>query len=1067
MHPLRFAAVLSFAAAGLAAGQPQYAYVKVAIPDAPATIWQMAEDPAGALWIASEQGLYRFDGARMRRYPVGTDSQIVRGVAAMADGSIWAAGQAGLFHYAGGKMDKVSGVNTGSVAVSGSTVAIVQNALEQQTTSAPFLLLIGRRQGDGGTWRFEKASTAVNGYAAFDGAGNVLAPCAKDLCEVEQGDLSKLRRISLPGADEGYATALRDRQGCLWLRNAYTAAYRCPGESRFRRILDSTRENDPSLFEDRSGRVWIADSLGTLTYGRPGDLRTVTRDNDLPRGLETVFETRDGSIWLGGANGLYRWAQAGRLEYWTERQGMIPAMAVLRLASGEVYAAGEGLVKLNRRSGRWERFGDRPTYQDALHLIASPSGGLLLALYRDMIAELDRNGRTLRAPPGIRYSGARLAMEGRDRVWIAGAQLMIASLTPGGRFGVQDSAFPSPSQIGLDLQRDAEGRLWQCSEQGLARQEREKGFDNWRIWTVKDGLLENGCRAFAIGPSGDAWYGYNQTDAFSQLRFDRDGKASATHFRKNDGFGAANYLDFDRRGWLWRGAETHYVSDGRNRGKDGWVALGPAEGFAAQPANQQGFYEDPDGSVWLASGDTLAHFTPPSDLFTAKLAPTLFLAGAPGSEVPEGRAVRFEFGSLYYQFRSQLRYRYWLHSNEGWTISSESSTDFRDLAPVDYEFELAARVLPGGDWTSPVSHRFRVTAPFWRGAGGLGALGLTGVLGVTLAWAGGRRRRKLYYQQKQAFLDALEKDSSATTDPDVERRLLRLSKIPTHLPNPSPWAGKRGDAGGGEVPREIGGRFEVAGLVAAGGFATVYRASDAERNGEPCAVKVFHLAEQEREWMLNRFRQEIESLKRIEHPHVVRFLATGETGRGEPYLAMEFVEGETLRARLAGGALDREFAASITLHLGSALSAIHRASVFHRDIKPENLMLAGDGKLVVIDFSIAIARDPRATQHALSRAAGSFSYMAPEQVFGYASPATDIYSYALVVFEMLTGKRAGDLGLGAASGSLSAEVVKSLATLCPDLPAANVLAEALEVEVRNRPQDALDFAERLAEWIRS
>jgi hypothetical protein len=93
--------------------------------------------------------------------------------------------------------------------------------------------------------------------------------------------------------------------------------------------------------------------------------------------------------------------------------------------------------------------------------------------------------------------------------------------------------------------------------------------------------------------------------------------------------------------------------------------------------------------------------------------------------------------------------------------------------------------------------------------------------------------------------------------------------------------------------------------------------------------------------------------------------------------------------------------------------------------------------------------------------------MAPEQVFGFATPATDIYKFALVVFEMLTGKRAGDLGLGAASGSLPGEVVRSMQEFCPDLAPADILAEALVVEVRNRPQDALHFAERLADWLRS
>ena len=535
-----------------------------------------------------------------------------------------------------------------------------------------------------------------------------------------------------------------------------------------------------------------------------------------------------------------------------------------------------------------------------------------------------------------------------------------------------------------------------------------------------------------------------------------------THFTPETGYQFADFLDFDKRGWLWRGGAGASISDGLHTGPEDWVNLNEMDGLPTKEAVNHGPFFDSDGSIWFHNQQTVYHYKPPLDLFTRKDAPTVFLSGTPPVEVKKGQPAKFDFGSLYFQFRNQLRFRYRLSSSQAWTVTKETTKTFDNLPPGEYQFELAARVLPAGDWTAPVSYKFQVLPPFWQSAMFLGSIGVGSFGTAALLFFWRRREKNIYHKQKKAFLSALEEEGGAT-DPEIQH-LLDLSKTPTHLPDLSPW---HGNGAHRQMPAEAGDRFDMHSIVAVGGFATVYLAHDRLRDGAKSAVKIFHLSEHEREWMLKRFAQEIESLKRIDHTNVVRFLDAGETADGEPYLAMDFVEGITLRQALSSGPLAFSLTANLVLQLGSALEAIHKENVFHRDIKPENLMLTPGQRLLVIDFSIAIARDPRSTQHAMSRAAGSFLYMAPEQVFGFASPGTDIYSFALVVFEMLTGKRAGDLGLGASSGSLPAEVGQPLAQLCPGLPPAGILAEALRLEPQQRPQSALHFAERLASWIKS
>ncbi|MCC6537407.1 MAG: serine/threonine protein kinase, partial [Bryobacterales bacterium] len=976
-------------------------------------------------------------------------------------------------HYPDGRVEKVLDAYVSSLAAHGNTVAMVQRAPNAPVSIAANRLWIANANATPG--RATQLAQAVGSYVSFDHAGNLLALCGTDLCEYTAAALRS------PGPPPTATRAavnrgdliLRDRQGCLWTRTTRDVAYRCPGEKEFQFFASNARELEPSLHEDASGRMWVVTSLATIHYGRPGAIRTVTRENDVPRGLEVAYHTRDGSLWLGGERGLHLWAHPERLEYWTERQGMVPMFSILRLpATGETYVAGQGLAKLSPDRTRWAPVGAHSQFQDASHVIAH-GGGILMSNWRRTLGEMDPAGRVRRlSPEGSTLSSARIATETDGKLWIAGAKLFRAEFLPDG-FRVFPSAFPHPSNLGLDLERDAQGRLWQCSESGLARQERTRGLDEWRLWNSADGLLENSCRSIAVKPDGsEAWYGYNQAEAFTRLRFDpATDRATAQHFRRADGFGGAYYLDFDRRGWLWRGFTAHFFADGRHfDSPTDWIALGKYDGFAIPGTNQQGFYLDPaDASVWLGTDDNLYHFTPPADAFSPTTVPNVFLSQAPGREVQLGAPARFDFGSLYFKLRGQLRFRYRWRADQPWTETAEPGVTLTNLASGAYRFELAARTAPAGEWTrQPLVHEFHVVAPLWRNTWLLG--GTSGVsLGAAAWWWLRRRRTRHAYQlQKDAFLAALERGEGDSPHSGA-RQLLRFANRATHVPDVSPWA-RTGPAAVAlpVLSGPAGERFTVQSVIAQGGFATVYLAADHERQGGPCAIKVFHLAEQEREWMLKRFGQEMESLQRIDHPNVVPFLAAGETGAQEPYLAMDFVEGATLRAVLNNGPLDRAAVIRLIPQLGAALAAIHRQNVFHRDIKPENRMLTpGLARVIVIDFSIAIARDPRATQHALSRAAGSLLYMAPEQVFGFATPSTDIYSFALVVFEMLTGQRAGDLGLGAHSGSLPTEVRRALGELCPDLPDAAVLAEALALEPSLRPHDAAHFAARLVDWLKS
>ncbi|MCE9579644.1 MAG: protein kinase, partial [Deltaproteobacteria bacterium] len=185
----------------------------------------------------------------------------------------------------------------------------------------------------------------------------------------------------------------------------------------------------------------------------------------------------------------------------------------------------------------------------------------------------------------------------------------------------------------------------------------------------------------------------------------------------------------------------------------------------------------------------------------------------------------------------------------------------------------------------------------------------------------------------------------------------------------------------------------------------VYRARDRVSGGS-VAVKVISGADARAR---DRFRRETRVLASLAHPAIVRFVADGETADGQLFLAMEWLDGETLAERLLRGALSLEDARRVALRLAQALAAAHAAGVVHRDVKPSNIYLVhGDpGRAVLLDFGIA---QVAAATHALTAAGavvGTPAYMAPEQCRGNAiDERSDLFALGCVLYEAISGAQA-------------------------------------------------------------
>jgi serine/threonine-protein kinase len=197
-------------------------------------------------------------------------------------------------------------------------------------------------------------------------------------------------------------------------------------------------------------------------------------------------------------------------------------------------------------------------------------------------------------------------------------------------------------------------------------------------------------------------------------------------------------------------------------------------------------------------------------------------------------------------------------------------------------------------------------------------------------------------------------------------------------------------------------QYQVGDLLARSGMASIFKAVDTE-TGATVALKIPHMQFESDVVFFERFKREELIGQRLDHPNIVKVLKPREQSR--MYLAMEYVEGRSLRAMLSGGPLATDAALDIARQVCEALVYLHAHKVIHRDIKPENVLLTASGQVKILDFGIALDESARRlTWAGLSAAVGTPDYMAPEQIGGRrGDERTDVYAVGTMLYEMLTG----------------------------------------------------------------
>ncbi len=212
------------------------------------------------------------------------------------------------------------------------------------------------------------------------------------------------------------------------------------------------------------------------------------------------------------------------------------------------------------------------------------------------------------------------------------------------------------------------------------------------------------------------------------------------------------------------------------------------------------------------------------------------------------------------------------------------------------------------------------------------------------------------------------------------------------------------------------GPYEITGAIGAGGMGEVYRARDT-RLERDVAIKVLPASFAADADRLRRFEQEARTVAQVSHPGIIAVFDVG-IHEGAPYLVTELLDGGTLRLRLSEGPLPARKASDYALQIANGLAAAHEHGIVHRDLKPENIFVTRDGRVKILDFGLAklapgrpgkTGEDTTMLQADTTpgMVMGTVGYMSPEQVRGGAADhRSDIFAFGVVLYEMLSGRRA-------------------------------------------------------------
>jgi len=737
----------------------------------------MAQDRSGYLWVGTENGLYRYDGNRFRRYgpSEGLYARTIQNLFLGRDGTLFVGTTAGLY------FERQDG-HMAEIRPPAPLEVFSQRIGSAFTSIAPDQVVVAER---GGAFRLQHAGpdvwTAEPMYleagavwsVLYGADGTLWYGCGSDLCRMSGRKTTHVgAALSLP--QDHWLHLAFSADGHLWIRGERHLGEVITGKDRYvEHDLPGLANAAPydALVEGAHGTI-LASQGPDFGWWENGAWHMVTARNGLmPYDVSDLFVDRDGDTWVGLlGHGLMRWVGEGLWEAYTAADGLSDDVvwASLRDRSGRIWVGTEsGLdwIPAGANSAQPWKSGGISTVR-AVSLAESDDSSLWMGRAAGSLVRI--NEKTLVGEEWKMPEVYRVLADSGHRLWIAtGAGLYTVDTGAGNQPPalVNDPAFAERTQRFTDLCLDDAGRLWAASDGGLY----VRDAAGWK--RIDPGLSGVNPRQIAAGKDGVLW----AAGAFSgliRLRIANGQIMESQHIvRPHLLSDQVVALLADRRGWLWIAQDAGLtVFDGQ-----GWRSFTQNDGLIWNDADAYALSEDRDGSLWIGTSGGLSHMLRPQAMPTFVLHAPAIAEIDFGSQPVANRAhipwsanpLTVSLAMLDFNGAHRIHFRYRLLGLESeWVETSQETLRYPRLEPGNYRFQAQAVGADDGAASRIAEIDFRISPHWWQSAWLILAVALLAVVAVLQVW---RWRIHLLLGQKQNLERAVQRRTE-----DLEREKAEL-----------------------------------------------------------------------------------------------------------------------------------------------------------------------------------------------------------------------------------------------------------------------------------------------------
>jgi len=710
------------------------------------TITRLVPDHQGALWIGTENGLYRYDGHRFLAFTTddGLPDNRISAIHESPDGTLWVGTSQGLAWKSGAGFRKsanqwlkyylgpqgIASDQTGRVFLATRNgVAVTSAPATGKDLQLSFL-----------PWP-ASVPLAHTGSVYAPSPDAVWFGCDTSIC-MWNGTRVRVWSRDADVPSHKWDLFLKDKSGNLWVRNRDALIELESGANRFKTVDPEFAGQviyPPELAMDSDGRILVTTTRG-LAIGGPNGWSRVTQKQGLPSNfVSAVLQDAQGSIWLGtyGA-GLAHWAGYGSWRSFTEMEGLASSSIGSLLddpPSGMWAGTATGLSHGVFSKGTWNWSEIRiPKVEWVSCLVRSKDGALWMLTTGHYVVRFDPVSRASRRLGPFADGPYHIRFDEAGRLWVADTG-SIAVGSPQSRLEEFERIRP-PGTIGstafTSTLEDAHGDLWIGSMSGLFRRSRGK----WFRYGSGDGLHSTKIIDLALSPEGDLWLNYAEPRGTDRVRAAGDA-LRVENFNRSNGLisDAVNSIGFDRNGQSW---VLNDSGVSLRRGNT-WFHFSQTDGMIGNNTAGRAFWAAADGGIWIGTERGLSRYQPSETIGVDPDSPRPKPLHVVFSEVRIGnrtldpalgnfieatpQAFEAKFSALQLARAAEVQYRYRIDGFEDhWreTVRPEVRLDY--LPPGRYRLEVQARTpadsrkVQGGNgasWTGPTATLSLEVRPRW------------------------------------------------------------------------------------------------------------------------------------------------------------------------------------------------------------------------------------------------------------------------------------------------------------------------------------------------------------------